>query len=268
MKRDCDLCGSSDRTRLPQDLRIAVCMSCGFVYVPERRTSAEIAEAWGAVYGADYNPEWPGVKARLYYVAEWIDRHIGLNGKTLLDIGAGQGQFLRLARERGAIVQGLEPSYDNMMICVVGVGHGLNTMTLGTVERAGPILPVDIVTINWTLENCGDCIAMLEYAAEHLTPGGSVVVATGSRILVPFKKPLSSYLNPKLPADLHCFRWSAASLTRALGETGLGVIIMNDFLQRDELVVVASPERPREFIVLDDPAAVLRHFAEWARLFP
>ena len=69
----------------------------------------------------------------------------------------------------------------------------------------------DIVTLNWTLENTGDCMDVLERARKLLNPDGHICVATGSRILVPFKKPLSTYFSDN-PADLHCFRWSANSL--------------------------------------------------------
>lgn len=283
--RNCDLCGSATYTHLPQDPRIAVCSSCGFVFVPMRRSPAEIAASWGDIYLiGEYDPEWPAVKARLYYVAEWIDQNIGLAGKRLLDIGAGKGQFLREAEKRGAHVFGIEPALSEP------VGHVIQHAI-----EDGPIVGLhdlietfDVVTINWTLENCGDCLAMLRFAREHCKPDGWVVVATGSRLLVPFKKPLSKYLNPNVPADLHCFRWSANSLRMAAYKSGLMALHSNPYNETDWLVMAFQGSRNimrpsldgrgvvfnREPITTkpgpwnDEPKEILAHFAEWQRVAP
>jgi SAM-dependent methyltransferase len=256
------LCGADQPRSLPQDTRISVCGNCGFVYVSERRSSAEIAASWGQIYSSGaYDPEWPAVKARLYYVAEWIDQTIGLKGKQLLDIGAGKGQFLREANRRGAHVFGIEPAADNFDGWIRK--HGIE-------DGAIPGDPFDIVTINWTLENCGDCLAMLRFAREHCKPDGWVVVATGSRLLVPFKKPLSKYLNPAVPADLHCFRWSYHSLSHAFQNAGIrGFDHLNPYEECDWMVAAGRPESPNAAplpYVPDDPKEVMAFFATWERI--
>lgn len=232
MTHACDLCGGTAGTEIEPG--IVVCSGCGFVYAPERRSPEAIAADWTNVYRSGaYDPSWPGVKARLYYVAEWLDQKIGLEGKSVLDIGAGTGFFVREVQRRGAQPVGLEPDYLN-------ANHirsdGIHCFT-GSIETAPSPGQYDLVTILWTLENCGDCLAMLEYAKEALAPGGRVVVATGSRILVPFKKPYSSYFG-KLSPDLHCFRWSRASLGEAMRLSGLAVEAQNDWRDRDEMLVV------------------------------
>ena len=267
MQHDCDLCGSSSRLPLPQDPRIAICPGCGFCYVSERRSAEEVAQAWDDVYrNGLYCPKWPAVRARLFYAAEWVDQTIGLEGKSVLDIGAGDGFFLTQCRSRGAHPVGLDPSPHNArhirsldMVC-----HE------GSIEKIGPCGQYDLVTVLWTFENTTDCLAMLRYARERLLPGGHVVVATGSRILVPFKKPLSSYLNPDVPADMHCFRWSEASLYRAMFRAGLKTIDINRYNECDWLVLHGvvhglDPDLP---MVPDSPSAVLQHFADWARMWP
>lgn len=266
MHVNCDLCGSTTYTALPQDPRIAVCHGCGFVYVPERRSPAEIAASWGDIYrNGEYDPNWPAVKARLYYVAEWIDQEIGLAGKRLLDIGAGKGQFLQEAKRRGAHVFGIEPALDKPVEHTIQ--HAIEDGPIQGLH--GLIETFDVVTINWTLENCGNCLAMLRFAREHCKPDGWVVVATGSRLLVPFKKPLSKYLNPNVPADLHCFRWSAKSLAGAGMKTGLLVRLINPYEECDWLVAAFQPERlfPSEMRP-DKSADILAHFAEWQRVAP
>ena len=265
MQHDCDLCGSSSRLPLPQDPRIAVCVRCGFVYVPERRTAEEVAQAWDDIYKQEqYSPRWPAVRARLFYAAEWVEQTIGLEGRSVLDIGAGDGFFLQQCRMRGAHPVGLDPSPHNARhIRALDM-----TCHEGSIEKIGPCGQYDIVTVLWTLENTTDCLAMLRYARERLLPGGHVVVATGSRILVPFKKPLSSYLNPNIPADMHCFRWSEATLRIAMLRIGINPIARNQYLECDWLVTAGQAFDGVGGGGNDSSAAVLQHFADWARMWP
>lgn len=256
----CDLCGSTVRTEIEPG--ICACMKCGFVYTPERRSPAEIAAAWTDVYRSGaYDPNWPGVRARLFYVAEWLDQNIGLEGKTVLDIGAGTGFFLQQVGDRGAKATGLEPDLGNVQKIKSDGGVVLH----GAIEDypAG-VGKFDIVTINWTLENCGNCIAMLQFAKDALKPGGYVVVATGSRIMVPYKKPYSAYFG-KISPDLHCFRWSLYSLKRAMLKAGLMPVAYNDCAERDEMIVLSShrPDDHVPTVAADDPQKVIDFFRSW-----
>lgn len=266
----CDLCKSTEKLLLPGDPseKIVICASCGFVYVPERRSIAEIAAAWDHIYAfGGYDPAWPGMKARLFYVAEWIYKNIDLYGKSVLDIGAGNGQFLQYCSDHSAKVAGLDPFHKNIKKIE---RRGFHAILGWAHDKANCPLHDnwDIVTLNWTLENTGDCLEVLRYAKRCLRPGGHLVVATGSRILVPFKKPLGSYLpqDPDYPHDTHCFRWSVNSLTRACEAVGLVSCAQNDYEQRDELVMSFEYGEGRN--EHDDPKAVQAYFDSWKTLFP
>lgn len=267
---DCDLCGSPEH----QEIAVArhyidnneppvVCMNCGFIYVRERRSPAEIAKSWDDIWGQGYSSDWPAVKARLYYVTEWFDQNFGWSGKSVLDIGAGQGTFLEMVRGRGAYPVAIEPYEKNVDLLRskdIAVFEG----TIEDVELGKH----DVVTINWTLENCGDCVGMLKKARAALSPGGVVVVATGSRILVPFKKPLHTYFS-KNPADTHAFRFEDLTLMNALFAAGLGPINNNDFRQSDVLLHVAKPsDRPQVNLKKSHAEKVLHFFDRWHREWP
>lgn len=241
----CDLCQSWEAVEVPfarlytNDQPIHICKKCGFVYVRMRRSPEKIADAWSEeLYGDEYTARIPAVKARQVYVADFIDTTIGLKGKTLMDIGAGEGQFLEIIRDLyRANVFGIEPS-----------GINCNKMSAaridcfqGTIEEymaSGQVTKVNIVTVIWTLENCNSCRAMLEGAHRMLGTDGHVVVATGSRILVPFKKPLFDYLGDN-PSDTHCFRFSANSLKGLLAISGFEPLEINRYLDTDVLCVIA-----------------------------
>jgi hypothetical protein len=118
----------------------------------------------------------------------------------------------------------------------------------------------------WTLENCLSCIDMLKGAASLVEVGGKVLVATGSRILVPFKKPLFQYFS-HTPADSHCFRFSANALQTALAKAGLRTIATNRYLDNDILCVLAEKADPKDKLEpkKDHPLEVLSFFERWHR---
>ena len=260
MARKCDLCGVETGTEI--EPKVFVCDGCGFVHVKERRSPAGIAAAWSDVYDSGaYGPNWPGVKARLFYVAEWLDQKYGLKDKSVLDIGAGKGVFLDYAADRGAYTAGIEPDAANVET-VRDKGH---ECFAGMVEDVDIVAKFDFVTILWTLENCGDCLDFLNHARKFLKDDGILVVATGSRILVPYKKPYSSYFG-KLSPDLHCYRWTRNTLALALAKSGLEMVRTNDYDQNDVFLMVAERGDAQHYG--DHPADIVKFFRSWKETFP
>ena len=268
----CDLCGppyyrvlEAARPYIGENEPPVICHGCGLVYVRQRRSPEEIARSWDDLWLETYTSEWPGVRARLYYVAEFCDQRFGWAGKSVLDIGAGEGTFLGFVRARGDHPVGLEPNPRNQR----KIRHQDMECLPGTIESVQVPGKYDVITILWTLENCGDCIGMLRKARECLSPGGRIVVATGSRILVPFKKPLGSYFS-KNPADTHCFRWSANTLARAMRKAGFNGLAFNDYEVSDVLlaVAVAAPGPGTISFGKDNPADVEFFFNKWKMMFP
>lgn len=267
----CDLCGSNKAVEAPyvklynNNQPIHICVECGFVYVKSRRPAAQIADAWSnELYGKAYTARIPAVKARQVYVADFIDVKLGLREKSLLDIGSGEGQFLKIAQDDyGAKVFGIEPSFEN---CQKVIDMGLESFQ-GTLEDyilTNNRKVVDIVTIMWTLENCSSCRNMLKGAYEILKPGGHIVVATGSRILVPFKKPISMYFGDN-SADTHCFRFSANTLEGILAVSGFEKVHINRYIDTDYLCIIAE-KKPKECSLKpknDNYLKVYNFFERW-----
>ncbi len=269
----CELCGGHDFADVPvaplymNGQSLQVCKGCGFVQVTHRRSPERIAEVWSKeLFGGGYTARWPAVKARQTYVADMTDQALGgLRGKLLCDIGAGEGEFLKIARgpDYGAQVFGIEPSRAN---CDLLDKASIENFC-GTIEEyiaSGADRRFDVVTIMWTLENCNSCIGMLDAAWQVLKEGGHLVVATGSRLLVPFKKPLGLYLSHN-PADTHSFRFSANALQGLLAKTGFEKAAVNRYLDTDWLVMIGrKTDRSQEIPWKgDDWQRVIEFFNRW-----
>jgi len=251
----CDICGMHDAVEVPHAREytggqpVHICMHCGFVYVKQRRSAGAIADVWSdQIFGSGYTAAIPAVQARLTFVAEFINEKLKLQGKKVCDIGAGEGDFLDMIRQSrlGASVFGIEPSKKNCeRMQSMGIENFIGTAeeyAVSSYKRA-----FDIATITWTIENCQSPRKMLEIVHDLLSDGGHVVIATGSRILVPFKKPLSYYLG-KNPSDSHSFRFSARTLEALLAVSHFEVVSTNRYIDHDILCVIARKKSTQEQI--------------------
>lgn len=272
----CDICLAKDTIELPYVRQytngqlIHICKKCGFIYVKKRRSFDKIAAVWSnELFGKAYTSRTPLMLARHTYIAEFLKQKIGLNSKTICDIGAGEGQFLGIVRrEYGASVFGIEPSAANCrqmfrqeIKCFCGTLEEYIRSPQHKKYRA------DIVTMMWTLENATSCRDLLMGARQILKAGGYLVVATGSRILTPFAKPLSNYLS-STPADTHPSRFSENTLTTLLWTAGFRVMHVNPYLNDSLMLCVIAkktsiPKNPK--IKGDDFRRVKDFFKRWHR---
>ena len=104
----------------------------------------------------------------------------------------------------------------------------------------------------------------LEKSLKLLKPNGYIVVATGSRILVPFKKPLHYYISD-YSGDTHPSRFSVNSLHNLLASSGFKESHVNRYIDTDYLVVAyQKTEKSAKFEVRkDDYLKVIDFFRRW-----
>ena len=255
---------------------VFVCSTTGLVRAGDVRSPREIAKIWSEQIFGDqfdstrYTARIPAVVARQTYVAAFLNEHIGTKGKSICDIGAGEGQFLEIVTgpQYGGSGYGIEPSSDNCRILQDG---GFRCFQ-GTVEdyRSEKNLPkecFDAVTIMWTLCNTASAVDMIQLAYDLLKPGGTLVVAEGSRILVPFRKPLNLYFS-SLPVDLHPYHFSANTLSGLLSVVGFVDRKFNRYIDSEYLCVLGK--KPVDTVeetnvVVDESEQVLDFFVRWDR---
>ncbi len=277
----CDLCGSTELAEVPctphymAGRPLHVCKDCGFVQAAYRRTPEALQKMWAEeIYRATdekvsdktYTARLPAVVARQTFAVEFLADNVDIKGKSLCDIGAGEGQFLEMLTvpRFGMDVFGIEPSAENCSILdELDIPNFNGTMEEYSAKDDGRTF--DVVSLIWTLENCQSASGVLAAAHDVVTPGGHIVVATGSRILMPFKKPLQYYLGPNV--DAHPYHFSANALTSLLHKAGFKVIAHNRFIDNDYLVLVGERVDSSEGLPTptDDCHEVVEYFERWHR---
>ena len=201
-------------------------------------------------------------------MAETIETEIGLRNKRLCDIVDREGQFIQIARSYGynANVFAIEPSTNDFRLLdsleIENFNGTIETFSWSRLPNTNRVS--DIVTVMWTLENCHDCRALINNAWGMLDSNGHIVVETGIRILVPFKKPLNIYFSDN-PSDTYCFRFSANTLQGLLMNCGFEITLVNRYIATDWLVVIGRniDKDSSASWTKDDPQQVLDFFDRW-----
>ena len=276
----CDVCGSGSYSEIHITASylggqpLCVCNDCGFIYVRHRRDPERIAEIWSEIiYKSDYIPKTPAYVARHTYVAEYLSSQLKLKGERLIDIGAGDGQFLNIISKSdyGGIPFGVEPSLANCQrMTSIGIDSYCGTIESYIEDPENTVPKFEIVSLLWTLENSASCRSIIDSARNVLVDGGHIIIATGSRILVPFKKPLYDYLGlykGTSTPDLHSFRFSANSLQNLLESSGFDITSVNRYIDTDHLVIIAKNTGRSGFSRTrsDDPQKIIDFFERWDR---
>ncbi|MDY6849550.1 MAG: class I SAM-dependent methyltransferase [Geoalkalibacter sp.] len=119
---------------------------------------------------------------------ELIKRHVGLEGASCLDIGAGVGQFVVLLAGEGAVVHGLEPSRMRREFARLKFGLDLFPHTIEQFgrqeENAGRF---DVATLWDVVEHVNYPVETMEAVQRVLKPGGMLFIDTPSREAVSYR---------------------------------------------------------------------------------
>jgi len=162
-------------------------------------------------------------------------------GGTLLDVGAGKGEFLALARDQGWKVEGIEPSPSfrrharNRYGIECHAGHLGDSATL-------PEHAFDVITLNHVLEHVERPHALLEVIRRYLKADGVVFIEVPNcdsyflRVADLYFRmkglAWSSRLSPFHP-PFHRFGFTPRSLTHLLERARFNVLRAATFSGRD-----------------------------------
>lgn len=177
--RLCNLCASPDLVPIDPDCNIARCRACGYIFDNPRPTAEELVAFYSRPGKYDL---WLGeLEAR---DRPW-QRRLRLLLPTrkpgsLLDVGAGIGQFLAVARSSYTEVYGTEVSTTAVAICRERYGLDLFQGTIEDLARQGRTF--DNVTLFHVLEHVTDPRSTLRACHALLSPGGILAIAVPNEV--------------------------------------------------------------------------------------
>jgi 2-polyprenyl-6-hydroxyphenyl methylase/3-demethylubiquinone-9 3-methyltransferase len=116
---------------------------------------------------------------------DWIDRHAGLKGKVVLDVGCGGGILTEAMTQRGAQVTGIDLSDKALKVAELHlhesglkVSYQKQSAEAFAEQNAGAF---DVVTCMELLEHVPEPDAMVAACARLLKPGGKAFFSTINR---------------------------------------------------------------------------------------
>ncbi len=173
----CILCGARE-AELFQDtdgpLRVVRCKQCTLVFVDPLPPTKELEQHYDEAYYSEWISSQKVPREKLWHDRLEELRRYKTKGR-LLDVGGGDGTFLRFAKEAGLEVCGTEISayagqrIEDLYSVPVSIG--------GLHEAGYPSEHFDIVTLYHVIEHVDDPARYLSEAHRILRTGGLLVVA-------------------------------------------------------------------------------------------
>ncbi len=161
-------------------LSIAFCQSCGLVQQTEIASDEALKIYYSHHYRTDYKNTY---KPKLRYVfragnaalkrLEFLQRVISKpEAKSLIDIGAGGGEFVYLAQKSGFLARGIEPNQGYSEYARDEYGARVDTLMLDTLENAS----ADVVTLFHVFEHMAKPLETMRKISDILTKDGYLFI--------------------------------------------------------------------------------------------
>ena len=264
-------------TRASGGQKVHVDKLTGLVFAKDVHSAEVTAQRWSEeVYkddgyaGETYTGMTPIMKARHHFVAETLEQVLpgGIEKKRVCDLGAGEGYFLKIAKQSyGAEVMGVEPSEENCRILKEqGIPNyqGICESLLNDNEELRESF--DLVTLNWTLCNCSSCCDVINVARDLVKDGGYIAICDSSRILTPFKKSLSLWMQPNEEVSLHPWFFSYNTIRCLMATYEIDPIFQNNHHEQNDLLTIGQKKPGVEHdpgMYVDRYQDVIDFFERW-----
>jgi SAM-dependent methyltransferase len=176
--RSCPICGSGVGVavvRRPDSLMVARCEKCGMLYLPDIPCPEEV-EAFYRQYSSFKQCSigrsfW--LKCRLDAMRDsnikLLEATGGVKRKLLVDIGCSNGNFLRIAKQSGASVFGIELDEN-------ALAH-LNRIGISAAKNIPRLCKADIITGFQLIEHLANPAELVQQVSQALVDDGRLLLA-------------------------------------------------------------------------------------------
>ena len=248
--------------------------------------SKDNLKSWNKIYSKKIEPENlqytsdnPIMNSRHFYGVKLIEPF--LRTKNLLkrrlnfcDFGTGEANFPFLLKKQLKNVDIILTEYSKLNFNFfqqkfIKAKIKIKKSFLGSIEDFDQLennRTIDFASLNWTLCNCSNPIAVLQSINNSLVDRGFLMIAESSRILVPFKKPIYNYFNSKFKSSYHPWHFSYNSLQNLLEICNFKVVFANRYYDENDLFIICQKQdkkyhKPK--IIIDNYKKVVDFFRRW-----
>lgn len=237
----CPICNSTawrnsyigQTTRNPNDpsrWAVAQCLVCDHGFLNPQPTWDELDPYYNANYqpyhsshGLTQSLESTVAKAK----STGTYNHVAIRpGLRILDVGAGGGAFLTVAKALGAHAVGVEPSSFGVRAARAN-GHDIFEGTLEQYVASGARERFDVITFSHVIEHLPNPIGTLALAATLLSDGGRIWMAVPNAACRSARRLQWRWHSADLPIHLHHF--SPQSIRVAADKAGLSLHSLNTY---------------------------------------
>ncbi len=234
----CQLCGSQERLEMFREppYQVVRCSDCGLVYVTPRHADEHLPKIYGEDYWKSENPRLRGYASygeeeQLYLKTfrlrgQLLQRHAGPGPLKVLDVGCAAGFFLRVMKEQGHQVRGVELSPEIAQLAIEQLGE--RNMHVGQMADLPEDKPgfepqsFDIVTLWDVVEHVPDPQDLLRRLHRMLKPSGVLVIETqnvDSRLAGLLGRRWQHYKHEE-----HLYHFNPQTMRRLLDQAGFIVV--------------------------------------------
>jgi len=200
------------------------CTSCGFLWTAEAPRIEEMSRFYGMVYEQSIHPPlahpllrrvWMELQTRMR--ARMVERQAGTRCGNILDIGCGDGDFLRAMRRCGWHAIGVELTDEKRnKLTALGI-HAVGPNDFPKLKDES----FDAVTLWHALEHLHQPLDVLRRVRRLLKPGGVCVIAVPNAGSPQATRDGAMWFGFDVPR--HLWHFTPETLARFLAQSGLSV---------------------------------------------
>lgn len=266
--------------------KVLVSKNTGTVFHDDIIKNEDNLEAWNNIYSKkiepknlQYTSDNPIMNSRHFYGVKLIEQFIKKNNLpkkklNFCDFGTGEANFPFLLKKQLKDINIILTEYSKnnfnfLQRNFAKLKINIKKSFLGSIEDFDKLennKSVDFASLNWTLCACSNPIAVLQSINNSLVDRGFLMIAESSRILVPFKKPIYNYFNPKFKSFFHPWHFSYNSLSNLLEICNFRVVFVNRYMDENDLFIICQKQdkkyhKPK--IMIDNYKKVIEFFRRW-----
>jgi 2-polyprenyl-3-methyl-5-hydroxy-6-metoxy-1,4-benzoquinol methylase len=186
MKFSCIICGGSvagyrdlKDAKTSKPIRIACCETCGTVQIAQMPTADELSEFYSISYREEYKNTYQPKPKHIYRAGKMAAERLQKMkpflqpGSSLLDVGAGGGEFTYLATANGLKASGIDPNIGYLEFGRDEYQVSLEVKDLSDISKKKKF---DTITLFHVLEHLAEPRNVIKKMYEILNYGGHLVI--------------------------------------------------------------------------------------------